>query len=223
VLDERDQARRELEQARQELRRHPGTATLMTEDVIGTVSVQPRPQAWWVSLAVLGGVVAVAALLVAGALLLEGQSRGTRTIGSSGGPALVSRAQLAETAASADHPVYWAGPKDGFSYELTKAENGRIFIRYLPPGVKGGDRRADFLTVGTYPQPESFIGLKRAARRPGAVSIRIANGGVVVFDSKKPSSVYFAYPNAKYQVEVFAPSGQTALSLVLTGKIKPIL
>jgi hypothetical protein len=222
VLDELDQARRELEQARQELQRRPGTATLMTEDVIGTTSTRPPRQTWWVSLVVIGAVVAVAALLVAGGLVLKRQSRGTQTIGSSGGPALVSRAQLVQTAASARHPVYWAGPKDGFSYELTKTKNGRIFIRYLPAGVKAGDRRADFLVVGTYSQPESLIGLKRAAKRPGAVSIHIANGGLVVFDSKKPSSVHFAYPNANYQVEVFAPSGQTALSLVLTRKIKPI-
>jgi hypothetical protein len=29
------------------------------------------------------------------------------------------------------HPVYWAGPRTGFKYELTHTSDGRIYIRYL--------------------------------------------------------------------------------------------
>ena len=45
---------------------------------------------------------------------------------------------------------------------------------------------------------------------------------VVAIDRKKPTSVYFGYPDADYQVEVFAPSEATARTLVLTGRITPV-
>src|SRR5262245_16302412 len=48
------------------------------------------------------------------------------------------------------HPVYWAGSRRSFTYELTQV-NGNVFIRYLPTGVNVGDTRPDFLTVGSYP------------------------------------------------------------------------
>jgi hypothetical protein len=37
------------------------------------------------------------------------------------------------------------------------------------------------------------------------VSIRVGHHGLVVFDRKKATSVYFGYPDGDYQVEVFAP------------------
>jgi hypothetical protein len=45
---------------------------------------------------------------------------------------------------------------------------------------------------------------------------------VLVFTERRPHSVYFSYPSASNQVEVFAPSGATARSLVLSGGITPI-
>jgi hypothetical protein len=33
------------------------------------------------------------------------------------------------------HPVYWAGPRPSYTYELTRTSDGRIFVRYLPTGV----------------------------------------------------------------------------------------
>jgi hypothetical protein len=134
----------------------------------------------------------------------------------------VSQAQLEDLAASTNHPVYWAGPRENLSYELTKTTDGRIFIRYLPAGVKAGDQRPNFLAIGTYPRANAFRDLQRASRRQGEVSVKIEDGGLLVFNERKPTNVYFGYPNANYQVEVFSPSAQTARSLVLTGKIEPI-
>jgi hypothetical protein len=121
-----------------------------------------------------------------------------------------------------NHPVYWAGPKSGFSYELTTTSTGRTFIRYLPRGVKAGDPRPDFLVIGTYAQPGSFADLRKAGKRKGSVTLGIDGGGIALLSSKQPSSVYFAYPGAKYQVEVYEPSGDTARRLVLTGQIRPL-
>lgn len=206
--------------ARQEPAPQSGTLRPMTENVLSTRLERRRSGQPYLQLVVLGVAVAAAAVVVVW-LLLRDQSK-TPPPAASGGPTLVSQAQLEQLASSVDHPVYWAGPKDGFSYELTQTADARTFIRYLPRGVKAGDRRPDFLVVGTYSQPSSFVELKRAAKREGSVSVKIDNGGLVVFNSKKPTSVYFGYPDAKYQVEVFAPSGETARSLVLAGNIKPL-
>jgi len=139
-------------------------------------------------------VVAVAAVALV-VTWLAAQNEGTRSAipGVNAGPKLVSQAQLEAFAKTLDRPLYWAGPKDGYSLELTQAGGSRIFVRYLPKGTEAGDPRAAFLTVG-----------------------------LAVIDRRKPTSVYFGYPDADYQVEVFAPSEQTARTLVLTGRITPV-
>ena len=172
-------------------------------------------------LGVLAVAVALAAFAVVWLLLTENGDK-TSLPAPNSGPALVSQSQLEELAASTDHPVYWAGPKSNVSYELTRTSDGRVFIRYLPAGVKAGDTHPDFLTVGTYSQSNGFSELKRVAKQKNSVSITVKNGGLVVFSEKKPTNVYFAYPDGKYQVEVFSPSAESARSLVLTGQIKPI-
>jgi hypothetical protein len=99
--------------------------------------------------------------------------------------------------------------------------NGRIYVRYLPSGVKAGDPRPAYLVVGTYEQPGSFAYLKRASRNRGSVALDIGDGGIALFDSAHPSSVYFTYPGTRYQVEVYDPSGG-ASRLVLAGAIRPL-
>lgn len=169
-----------------------------------------------VQLLILGLAFLVAASLVVW-LLVRGDEQGAPT--KSEGPTLVSPAQLAQLAKSVDHPVYWAGPRQGFSYELTSTRDGRVFVRYLPKGVAAGDPRPNFLVVGTYSRTGSFKTLKRAANRNG--SVELPNKGLMV-ESTKPQSVYIGYPGAKYQVEVFSPAGDAARRLVLSGTIVPI-
>lgn len=50
--------------------------------------------------------------------------------------------------------------------------------------------------------------------------MKLPSRGLMVFAPHKPKSVYLGYPGAEYQVEVFAPSGASAL--VLHGDIKQI-
>jgi hypothetical protein len=137
------------------------------------------------------------------------------------GPAAVSEAQLDKLASQADHPVYWAGAKSG-AYELTRTTDGRIYVRYLPSNANVGDRSADYLTVGTYPEKAAFASLQRAAHRPGAVSAKLPENGLLVFNTSTPKSVYFGYPGANYQVEVYDASPEQARTLVLSGAVKPI-
>jgi hypothetical protein len=172
-----------------------------------------RPQHLY--LVVLGAAIVLAAAVVIWLLAKGGGSSATPVAKS--GPTIVSQAQLERFAGSLDYPVYWAGPKPGYSYELT-ASDGRVWVRYLPAGVKAGDPRPNFLVIGTYKQPHAFSGLLAAAKQPDSLSKRIADGGLLVFNSERPTSVYFGYPGVKYQVEVYAPSAKTARALVVDGK-----
>jgi hypothetical protein len=181
-----------------------------------TSTVIRRPQD--LSLLVLGVGIVVAALAVVWLLVGHGSTpRPTED----GGPKIVSQAQLERFAGSLDYPVYWAGPKPGYSYELTSSR-GRVWVRYLPSGVKAGDPRPSFLVVGTYKLSDAFAGLQRIAKSSTSVSRSISDGGLLVYDGQRPTSVYFSYPGVKYQVEVYAPSPQTARSLITGGKVEPV-
>lgn len=164
-------------------------------------------------------VAAVAVLL--GTWLMTRSSESKVVIPNTGGPIAVSEAQLKALATTTDHTIYWAGPKSGV-YELTRTTDGRIYVRYLPSADKVGDRSPKYLTVGTYPQRNAFRSIQRAGRRPGAISVKIGNSGLMVFSERTPKSVYFGFPGANYQVEVYDPSPQQARTMVLAGQIKPI-
>lgn len=134
---------------------------------------------------------------------------------------LTSEAELRDFAASADHPVYWAGRRDGHTYELTRTSDGRVFVRYLPEGVDPGDPRPNFLTVGTYPRQNAFAELRRASNANGAVTRKLPNSGLAVYN-RASRSVYLGYPDARYQVEVYHPDAEMARSLILAGQVRPI-
>jgi hypothetical protein len=135
---------------------------------------------------------------------------------------IVPTGRLRELAATLDHPLFWAGRRPGMGYELTRTAAGNIFIRYLPPNARAGDPRPAFLAIGTYPVPDAFARTRTAGKRTGAVAVGLKGGGIAVYDSARPTSVYFAYPDSKVQVEVFDPNGRTARNLVVYGRIVPI-
>jgi hypothetical protein len=149
-------------------------------------------------------------------------NRGDDSAPAASGATAKSESELRSFAESVSHPVYWAGPKDGNTYEVTRTTDGRVYVRYLPEGTQVGDPRARFLTVGTYPRTGAWAELKRAARADGAVSLKLERGGLAVFSDARPTSVYFGYPDAKYQVEVFHPSASEARRLALAGQVVPV-
>ena len=200
--------------------RLPATGSLnaVTENTVDARILELRREHW--PLVVLAVVVVAAAVAVA-ILAVQRETKTAQPPPAAGGPTLVSEGQLRRLAAAAPGPVYWAGPKKGFSYELTRTASGRTYVRYLPAGVRAGDPRPSFLVVGTYTQPGSFADLQRAGKQPGALSLRIDKGGLVVFSSSRPTSAYLSYPGSDYQVEVYSPSGNIARRLVLADKIQP--
>jgi hypothetical protein len=125
-------------------------------------------------------------------------------------------------AGSIGHPVYWAGPRPRFTYELSRTKDGRVYVRYLPPGVKPGDPKSSYLTVGTYPQRHAFATLRATVKKQKASPVRLFGGGLAFQYKSRPTSMYLAYPGSDYQVEVFDPSPARARHVVVSGEIKPV-
>lgn len=130
--------------------------------------------------------------------------------------------ELRKLPASVGHPVYWAGPKQGFTYELTRTRRGDVYIRYLPAGVAIKDERPDFLTVGTYPYAQAIASARSQTDRGGAFKRSIAGQGIAYSLPEKPKSVFFAYPRLDYLFEVYDPAPLRARRLVLSGRVRPV-
>jgi hypothetical protein len=162
----------------------------------------------------------LAAVAVVAFLVLGNDDNGGSEPEPTGGPEGISQQGLTDLAESVDHPVYWAGPRPGTRYELTIADDGNIFIRYLSPDTPVGSQEVASLTVGTY--PAAGANLQAAAERPGARTGETPDGALVVTNSDSPTSVYVGYPDTDHQVEVYDPDPKTAFSLATSGAIVPI-
>jgi hypothetical protein len=168
----------------------------------------------------LGAAVLVAAAIVGWLVLHHRQPSRPALVAV--GPVLVSAEQLTSESKSLGHKVYWAGPRKDWSYELTVTESGRAYVRYLPRGAAAGDPRASFLTVGTYPAASAFVNLKKVSTGPAVHSNLLPNQGLMVAPKSLPKSVYIAYPNAAYQVEVYDATAGAARRMALNGLIQPV-
>ncbi len=138
------------------------------------------------------------------------------------GPVAASESDLSALSDELQQPVYWAGPKSGTTLELTRTQDGRIYVRYLTGNAKIGAPEPSYLTVGTYPFKGAHKALEDVATKPGAVMQKIADHGLVVTNTDAPTSVYLAYPNQDFQIEVYDPDPKRALSLVTSGAIQPV-
>jgi hypothetical protein len=118
-------------------------------------------------------------------------------------------------------PIYWAGERPGVTYEMTKAEDNRVFVRYLSAGEKLGTK-TPYLTIGTYPMKRAFAVTTRLARTGGSVAIPIGHGGVAFYSRARPTNVYLAYPGSTAQVEVYDPARGAAQQLVFSGRVVPV-
>jgi hypothetical protein len=136
--------------------------------------------------------------------------------------AAATATQLRALSKSVGHAIFWAGPKSGFTYELTRTGDGNIYIRYLPPGVKVGAGTADYLTVGTYPGNDAFGTVTKASKLKGATTKKLTGGGLAVSQKSNPSSVYLSYPGSKLLVEVYAKDPAEASRAVTGGKVRPL-
>jgi hypothetical protein len=135
---------------------------------------------------------------------------------------IVSEGELAGLSTAVGYPVYWAGPIEGTSIEVTElAEEGGVQVRYLDEGAEAGSGGADSLTVGSYPLADPAGAIDEVASRPGAIVRTSGDGRTVVSNSDLPTSVYFASPDNSVQVEVYDPSPARALRLALSPSVGP--
>lgn len=182
-----------------------------------SATARPRPR--WIAWAV------AAAIVVAGALILL-LSCGGEDGGDGGAPALktgvpteLSESELRAFGRAQAVPVYWAGPQENRRYEVTRTASGRVYIRYLTPKAEVGSAQPRFLTVGTYPGRDAYSALRTASRGAESVRVRTQSGALVTWAKARPTSVYFAFPDSAFQVEVYDPSALRARSLVLDGQV----
>jgi hypothetical protein len=135
--------------------------------------------------------------------------------------AALSQQGLTTLARSLGAPIYWIGPTPGYRYELTQTSDGRIYVRYLPPGVKSGTKAA-LVTIGTYAVQSAFAVTRSAARKSDSVRVPIRGDGVAFYARSSPNNVYLAYPGSNYQIEVYDPSAGRARQLAVSGQVAPV-
>jgi hypothetical protein len=136
------------------------------------------------------------------------------------GPIAASPAELRSLAASLGHPVYWAGPRPGTTYELTVSASGQTFVRYLPKGVPAGSKSA-YLTVATYPVANAYAATSELTGSD-VVTIQLPNNGIAEYTKGHETNVHLAFPGVDLQVEVFDPAPSVPPEIVASGAVVPV-
>jgi hypothetical protein len=134
---------------------------------------------------------------------------------------IVSESELLGAMKGVGYPVYWAGPRLGVKYEVSRPEEGRAFVRYLPKGEEA-ETENPFLTVASYQQPDALASIRELGQKQGAVLVNIVGGGAAYTKDPKATSAYLAFPGVETQVEVYDPKPGKALDLIRSGAIVPI-
>jgi hypothetical protein len=171
----------------------------------------------------IGAVIAVglaAALVVWLVVGRSGDDSSTSGAAAEVEPTLMSAPELADLAGSTSTPLYWAGPRSGTRYEVTRTGTGTVYLRYLPPDLQPGAVQPA-LTVVTYPL-ENALARTRAGAGERSSRIQLPGGGLAVVDPSRPTNVHFAFPEQAVQVEVYAPTPGLARRLVVSGAVRPL-
>jgi hypothetical protein len=170
--------------------------------------------------------VLVAIAIGVGAWFLVGRATSTPSgsgtaAGSAPAPHAATPAGLAAAANALGHPIYWIGARTHTTYELTVTARGLVYVRYLPAGVRVGDRRPDFVTVGTYPTKNAYGTLAAARKLKGSQVQKLGAAEIAVTYTSHPHSVYLAWKSLDDVVEVFAPKALEAQTLARYGRVVP--
>ena len=199
------------------------------EPPVEPVSPAPLPEAtpplprvassrWTVGTALVVVLVALAAVVaIFGVLRVLGDDGLTLE---SGVPTAVSAGDLRDYA-TGSRPVYWIGPAENGTLEVTHTPRG-IYVRYLPEGVELGDRSPRYTTIATYPMRRAYRSMQSSAGSAGFGSARLDGGGLAVWRKTPGTSVYIAYPHRPYLIEVYDPSPRRARSLALSGVVQRV-
>lgn len=131
----------------------------------------------------------------------------------SGGVAL-SEGELKDVVSELGETVYWAGPMRGAKYTINAQNTGAIYVRYLPSGDGISDNSPKYRVVATYKEPNGYEATLAAGNRPNGVSLtRTDQASVIYYNNQTPTNVYLAFKTDPYQIEIFDPEAETALSI----------
>lgn len=136
------------------------------------------------------------------------------------GPVLASATELNAVSKALRQPIYWAGRQKGFHYEFTRLTNGNAYVRYLPHGTHPGDRPGKCLIVATYPLDHAFKKLKKFGGRGKAVAG--PHGSIYLVDPNSRKSVFVAFPQVNFEIEIYDPSPKVARSIAADGLVRPV-
>lgn len=139
-----------------------------------------------------------------------------------GMPVAMTAAELQAFAGSHAGPEYWAGPQDDVTYEVTTHPDGTVYIRYLTGGAEIGSDSSDYLTVATYPQSGAYDLMQEVGAEDGTTTQTTDSGALVLHHDENPTSSYFSFPGADFQVEVYSPETGRAEEMVLDGTVAPL-
>jgi hypothetical protein len=174
----------------------------------------------------IGAVVAVAILaaFVVWLLVRGGDSSGSAEQPHAAAiPAVAATpSRLHDLSVEEGRPIYWLGPLEKRTYELTRTTLDRIYVRYLSKGVPVGTSSANYPLVGTYPVADAYDVLKALAKKPGESSFTAPKGGFAVYSKAVPTNVYLAFPDSDVQIEVFNPVPAHARALISSGRVVPV-
>jgi hypothetical protein len=169
-------------------------------------------------------VVAVAAFLVWYLAIRDSGSSEPSTVAPSAqsiAPVATTQSDLARVANKLDQPIYWAGSQPDTKLELTRTPTGAIYVRYLPPDQKIGEREEGYLTVVTFPFKGAYEALKGLAQKGGRITDQVADNGLVLTTKDSPH-VYIGFPGVNYEIEVYDPDPKRALSVGASGAVQPV-
>jgi hypothetical protein len=164
--------------------------------------------------------VAIAVGLLAWLLIQGGDDSSSESNQPPSKPKVVSESGLLGALRGTGYPIYWAGPRAGVEYEVSRPSPDRTFIRYLPKGEEAGTKKR-FLTVGNYRQPSALGRIVALGQGPGAVLVRVG-GGAAYAEGPNTTSAYLAFPDVDTEIEVFDPKAGEALKLIRSGAIIPV-
>ncbi len=162
--------------------------------------------------------VLIVGAVVAGVVIYKNDHGSSAPSATPVGPVGLSESGLHTLAAAVGQPIYWAGPRKDYLYELTRTRDRKIFIRYLPPGASVGAKRP-YLTIATYPYPNALQALTNVAH---GQQQSLPGGGIALVDVKYPKSIHLAYRRVNYEIEVFDPSPARSRQIALSGDVRPV-
>lgn len=169
-------------------------------------------------------VLALAALLTAGAAYaaITLTRDDAPVLPAAGTPALLTGEVLGAVTTAVGHDVYGVVAPAGSRPEVTRGADGEVWVRYLSGDAKLGDKRAEYLTIGTYPRADALAAAKAAAEGDEQRSAELPDGGVMLWSVERPESVYAASPGSDLLVEVYSPDAERARALVTDGAVAPL-